>query len=79
VVATSRGFYLTGAPFYSHELRGMVQGQRKNSAGTRPPPASPSSRVVLHVDLDAFFVQVERKLNPTLMGMCDVVDLLWRC
>lgn len=28
----------------------------------------PSPRVVLHVDLDAFFVQVERSLNPTLIG-----------
>ncbi|CAM9926623.1 unnamed protein product, partial [Hapterophycus canaliculatus] len=29
-------------------------------------------RVVLHVDLDSFFVQVERSLNPTLIGkpMC---------
>lgn len=27
-----------------------------------------STRVVLHVDLDAFFVQVERSLNPTLVG-----------
>ncbi|CAN0237265.1 unnamed protein product, partial [Ectocarpus fasciculatus] len=25
-------------------------------------------RVVLHIDLDAFFVQVERSLNPTLVG-----------
>ena len=31
-----------------------------------PRPHRP--RVVLHVDLDAFFVQVERKLNPTLIG-----------
>eukprot|EP00752_Nemacystus_decipiens_P009989 g8908.t1 len=31
-----------------------------------PQPARP--RVVLHLDLDAFFVQVERKLNPTLIG-----------
>lgn len=30
-----------------------------------------SPRVVLHVDLDAFFVQVERSLNPTLVGGFD--------
>lgn len=35
-----------------------------------PRPHRP--RVVLHVDLDAFFVQVERKLNPTLIGGCGV-------
>lgn len=31
----------------------------------------PSPRVVLHVDLDAFFCQVERSLNPTLVGVDD--------
>lgn len=30
--------------------------------------ASFPARVVLHVDLDAFFVQVERSLNPALRG-----------
>lgn len=38
-------------------------------------PRPPRPRVVLHVDLDAFFVQVERKLNPTLIGVCDVLPL----
>ena len=39
-------------------------------ADSAPGPSRP--RVVLHVDLDAFFVQVERKLNPTLIGVCGV-------
>lgn len=37
---------------------------------------APRPRVVLHVDLDAFFVQVERKLNPTLIGACEVSSFM---
>lgn len=65
---------------YGQGLRGMVQEQRKNAAGATPASApSRSPRVVLHVDLDAFFVQVERKLNPTLIGVCGGVQLLRGC
>lgn len=58
---------------------GMVPEQRKNSAAATPASTTSSPRVVLHVDLDAFFVQVERKLNPTLIGMCSVVCWLSVC
>ncbi|CAB1097214.1 unnamed protein product [Ectocarpus sp. CCAP 1310/34] len=39
-----------------------------------PPLHSSTPRVVLHIDLDAFFVQVERSLNPTLVGKPMVVQ-----
>ncbi|CAM9178189.1 unnamed protein product [Ectocarpus sp. 13 AM-2016] len=39
-----------------------------------PPLHSSAPRVVLHIDLDAFFVQVERSLNPTLVGKPMVVQ-----
>lgn len=44
----------------------LPQGQHDpaSTAGT----SSTSPKVVLHIDLDAFFVQVERSLNPTLIG-----------
>ncbi|HBK79023.1 MAG TPA: DNA polymerase IV [Nitrospinae bacterium] len=33
-----------------------------------PPPVGPASRVIAHVDMDAFFVAVERRDNPALAG-----------
>lgn len=56
----------TAHHFTRSRTRSMLQQDDRCS---RPP------RVVLHVDLDAFFVQVERKLNPTLIGACDYSSL----
>lgn len=45
----------------------MIPRDKMENIRCEPPPLP---RVVLHVDLDAFFVQVERSLNPTLIGQC---------
>lgn len=65
---------LNGSNFASCLLKGvqveqncsilMVRGGKRGASEI----SSPSPRVVLHVDLDAFFVQVERSLNPSLAG-----------
>ena len=36
-------------------------------------PASPN-RTVVHMDLDTFFVSVERKFDPSLIVSCDLTD-----
>ena len=38
-------------------------------AVTNLPPCCKSLKVVAHFDLDSFYVQVERKLDPALIGV----------
>ncbi|CAM9887204.1 unnamed protein product, partial [Ectocarpus sp. 8 AP-2014] len=52
---------------------GMTRRERQTDDPI-PPLHSSTPRVVLHIDLDAFFVQVERSLNPTLVGKPMVVQ-----
>ncbi|CAN0257831.1 unnamed protein product, partial [Ectocarpus sp. 12 AP-2014] len=52
---------------------GMTRRERQTDDPIAPLHSS-TPRVVLHIDLDAFFVQVERSLNPTLVGKPMVVQ-----